>query len=142
MIRYGNVLNDLRMPAAIFAVLALMMFLAMVVFGREPLDRRLLIGAEGAAALFIGPMACIAPTLIFDILVDEKNITHRAFGRWILSRKPIDGLVHVEFARGMWGAKLDFRDGSAIRFFGAHLGILADLERHLKRVAPDGARFD
>ncbi len=142
MKRYGNTWSDLRFPTLFFAALALLVSSMVVLVRSDELTERLLVGGFIALLVFGLPMLAIAPTMLFEIVIDDTHITHRALGRYVLSRKRIEDLRSAEFAAGGWGAKLKFRDGTAIRFLGAHLGILYELKDHLERVSPPSTSFD
>jgi hypothetical protein len=144
MKRFGNSWRDTPGIAAVFGVIGLFTMLVALMFARSDLtwvERGLWVAAIGLVPVLIGMLA-VLPTCLFEIVIDDAHITHRFLGRHVLSRKAIAELRSVEIAAGLWGAKLTFRDGSAIHFFGAHLGILAELRDHLKQVAPAGVRFD
>ncbi len=80
-------------------------------------------------------LVAILPTWLFAIRVDDRTISHLFLRRVVLSKKPLADLEAVEIAT-RWGAVLKFRDGSRIRFLGAHLGELREMCRYLETLRP------
>jgi hypothetical protein len=78
-------------------------------------------------------LVAILPTCLFAIRVNDSTISHLFLRRFVLSKKPLADLEAVEIAT-RWGAVLKFRDGSRIRFLGAHLGELREMARYLERL--------
>jgi hypothetical protein len=76
-------------------------------------------------------LVAILPTCLFAIRVTDSTISHLFLRRFVLSRKPLADLEAVEIAT-RWGAVLTFRDGSRIRFLGAHLEELREMARFLE----------
>mgnify|MGYP001340826504 CR=1 FL=1 len=86
--------------------------------------------------LFLGPMVAFAlgvlPTLAVSIQLDGLRVRHVLFGRFVLSDFDAAGFVRMETLCGPFGAVLHFEGGRAIRFLGAHLGIISKLRHELE----------
>ena len=75
-------------------------------------------------------LVAILPTCLFAIRVDDSTIAHLFLRRLVLSKKPLTELEAVEIVT-RWGAVLKFKDGSRIRFLGAHLEELREMAGYL-----------
>jgi hypothetical protein len=132
---FGNTLRWMRGSLLFLVGLALaltIMFLFLNGIQQTALGRLL----ESMRLGMVIPAILIAAllfTCLFAIRVDDDSISHLFLRRFVLSRKPLADLRAVEIA-GRWGAVLRFRDGSRIRFLGAHLEELREMARHLAQL--------
>ncbi|MGB3120590.1 MAG: hypothetical protein WBE58_17335 [Verrucomicrobiales bacterium] len=144
--RFGNTAKQLRRGVIVGLVIggvAYAFSAAMFVFyERLPLARLIpLTVIVVLPALVIG--LAILPTLMFSIHFVGDRVEHRMLDKWILSKAPASEFISMQVPSGIFAAKLNFADGTKMRFFGAHLEILAALASELQlrtaKAQPDPA---
>jgi len=85
----------------------------------------------GLPAFFM--LVCL-PTIAFSIQIEAGRVRHVLFDRFVLSDFPVSQFRRMDTMVGLFGAIIYFEQGRAIRFFGAHLGILTQLRKELQRL--------
>jgi len=117
----------------VIGIFAYVFCAAMFVFyERLPIDRLIpLTLILVLPALAIG--LAIAPTLMFSIHIVGDWVEHRMLDKWVLSRAQTSDFKRMDSPAGIFAAILQFSDGTKMRFFGAHLGILASLNTELQQ---------
>lgn len=73
----------------------------------------------------------ILPTILFSIHIEDGRVRHLFLDRWVLGSANTRDFDFMQAPGGFFAAILHFKDGTKIRFFGAGLGVLADLEEEL-----------
>jgi len=96
-------------------------------------------------ALFLFPvglplifLAACSPTLLFCISIQDGRVKHLLLNRYVLSDFPVADFRRMEGHQAGFASVIRFKGDKSIRFFGAHLRIMAELHRALvaaKRVA-------
>ena len=89
-----------------------------------------------AMLVFVPPVAvCLAclPTLAVSIRIEEGKVKHLLLDRYVLAAFPVADFTSMELWRRPWGAVIHFKGGQRIRFIGAHLGILTELQNVLEQ---------
>ncbi|MGI9241642.1 MAG: hypothetical protein ACR2RV_12645 [Verrucomicrobiales bacterium] len=144
--RYGNTAEFLKRGVIVGLVIGALgyVFSALMIVFYEKLSPERLIPLGFiliVPALAIG--LAIAPTLMFSIHILGDWVEHRFLERWTLSRARASEFVSMSSPAGLFAAKLQFSDGTKMRIFGLHLGILSpledDLERRKNTAEQDGA---
>ncbi len=135
---FGNTLRSLRGALILLSAMALTLAVTFYFIDTTHLtaSARALHGARIALPILAIPLIVVLPTCLFAIRVDDSTISHLFLRRVVLSRKSLEDLVAVDIAT-RWGAVLRFRDGSRIRFLGAHLKELQEMADYLKTLRPD-----
>lgn len=136
--RYGNTFTSLRREMLTPVLFGLGLALVVWVFhlcGQAPhvTWRGLVLVAFLPVTAVV--VACL-PTLLFSIRLEAGRVRHVMLDRYVLSDFPLADFEQMQRSRGPWAAKLVFAGGRSIRFFGAHMGILAALEQDLEAVRP------
>jgi hypothetical protein len=132
--RFGNTTEQLRrgvIVGLIIGAVAYAFSAAMFVFHEKlPLDRLIPL-----AVIIVVPASAIglaiAPTVLFSIHLVGERVEHRLLDRWVLSRAKASDFLSMRSPSGFFAAVLRFADGTKMRIFGAHLGILATLQEEL-----------
>ena len=133
--RYGNTTDHLKRGVIVGLIIGAVgyVFSALMFLFYEKLPPERLIPLTFiliVPALAIG--LAIAPTLMFSIHILGDWVEHRFLERWTLSRARASEFVSMTSPSGGFAAKLQFSDGTKMRIFGAHLGILSSLEHDLE----------
>jgi hypothetical protein len=81
--------------------------------------------------LIAGAIACL-PTLTVSIRIEEGKVKRLFLDRYVLAEFPMADFTFMELWRRPWGAVIHFNGGQKIRFLGAHLGIMAELQNALE----------
>lgn len=142
--RYGNTADHLKRGVIVGLIVGavgyLLSALMILFYVKLPADRLIpLTFMLIVPALAMG--LAIAPTLMFSIHILGDSVEHRLWDRWTLSRARASDYVSMVSPAGPFAAKLQFSDGTKMRIFGVHLGILSSLEHdleHRKRKAEQG----
>ncbi len=129
---FGNTLRWLRGLLLFIVALAVTLTATFYVVDKIHLtaSARLLESMRLGMTIPVILLVAILPTCLFAIRVDDSTISHLFLRRFVLSKKPLADLEAVEIAT-RWGAVLRFRDGSRIRFLGAHLEELREMVKYL-----------
>lgn len=135
--RYGNTFDGLKngmISVAIMGTVFALIIAAFLVFHEH---KRI----ADVAIIFLLPILLdtvfclvILPTLCFSIHLRGNVVEHRFLDRWVLSSANIHDFQKMTIAEKGWGAILTFASGKQIRFIGAHVGILLQLEEDLGRM--------
>lgn len=133
--RSGNTTDHLKIGVLVGLIIGAVsyVFSALMILFYEKLPPERLIPLTFiliVPALAIG--LAIAPTLMFSIHILGDWVEHRFFERWTLSRARASDFVSMISPAGVFAAKLQFSDGTKMRIFGSHLGILSSLEQDLE----------
>lgn len=134
IMRFGNTVSTISRGAAVLTAVGAIALALVFAFGPPVRPER---SWSLIAFVFIGPAAFLAfcvPTLMVSIRVEEGRVRHFLLGRITLSDFPVKDFVALE-TQGVapWAAVLQFTQNRRIRFFGAHRGILRNLEKFLKQ---------
>lgn len=135
--RFGNTPYLFRrciFSGLVLGVVGCLVIIPLMIYEGVPLERFLpfdFLFILLTPALVLGVI--MLPTVIFSIHINEEWVEHRAFDRWVLSRGRIEDFLSMESPAGVFAAKLRFSDRTTIRFFGAHFGEMAALEKELEK---------
>ncbi len=134
--RFGNTTEQLRRGVVVGLVVGVVAYIfcaAMFVFyERLPLERLIPLTFVLVLPALVISLA-ILPTLMFSIHLVGEWVEHRMLDKLVLSRARASQFISMQVPSGVFAAKLGFTDGTKMRFFGAHLEILASLESELQR---------
>ncbi len=134
--RYGNSIHHLIKALKVGITIGTLGYSAaalMFIFVEKlPIDRLLPLSFIIILPPIIMGIA-VLPTILFSIYITENWVEHRFLERHILSRAKLSEFDVMYSPSGMFAAKLHFSDGSRIRFYGAHLGIISQLKRDLSQ---------
>ena len=132
--RFGNTTEQLRRGVIVGLIIGAVAYafsaVMFVFYEKLPLDRLIpltFILVVPASAIGLA----IAPTLLFSIHLVGEWVEHRFLDRWVLSRAKTSDFRSMQSPSEFFAAVLRFADGTKIRIFGAHLGILATLQKEL-----------
>ncbi|MBB5353249.1 hypothetical protein HNR46_003504 [Haloferula luteola] len=133
--RYGNTADHLKRGVIVGLIIGAVgyIFSALMIVFYEKLPPERLIPLTFiivVPALVIG--LAIVPSLMFSIHILGDWVEHRFLERWTISRARASDFVSIISPAGLFAAKLQFSDGTKMRIFGAHLGILSSLDHYLE----------
>ena len=132
--RFGNTLATIRCGIIMMALLDVLVGIIGLVASIKyhTVDRT---WPVAVLSVFMPPvvffLACL-PTLAFSIRIEEGRVKHLLLDRFILSDFPAAEFESIEIWKKPWAAVIFFTDNRAIRFFGAHLGLIGALRTALE----------
>jgi hypothetical protein len=139
---FGNTLPSLKkalLAGAVVCGAVLLLFIATAVFrggwAAFPVAFKWPVVAIPPAVGAILPLV-VLPTTLFSIQVTDRAVRHLFLGRKVLGEGSLEDLESIDLGRGFFAVVLHFRDGSRIRFAGAHVAECARLCDHLVRRSP------
>jgi hypothetical protein len=138
---FGNTLHQLRSISMVGIILSLIVtaiFLA-VAYAHHRLAQFYDMLPISILLALILP-AVIFPTCLVSIRVTRTQIQHLFLRRWLISEGPLADLQQVDLSNSS-GMIFRFRDGSSIRFLGAHLRILQELCVYIRELRPEFSNF-
>jgi hypothetical protein len=136
--RYGNTFRHLKRGITVGLLIGIVAYgigALMFLFVKHlPVERLVpLTFIIAVPTLAIG--IAVAPTLMFSIHIAGEWVEHRFLNRYVISRARVRDYQAMESPSGLFAATLRFADGTLIRIWGTHLGILAQLQRDLEEQA-------
>lgn len=133
--RFGNTLSSIRPGIVIMTILGTALGLFALVY--NPSHISLSQSWRTIVSLVLIPpgvflFACL-PTCVFSIRIEEGQVKHLFFDRYVLSQYSITDFTKMEIGKRPWGAVIHFKDENKIRFLGANLGIIGKLNKTLTK---------
>lgn len=82
-----------------------------------------------------------APTLLFSLRFQDRQVSSLFLNKTVLSTGKIDCLERVVLGGGSCAVKLHFNDGVRVRLFGADVRILSAMCHHIMELRPEFTSF-